>query len=117
MTSDMKVCMKQRCVVEFLHVETVALTEFDQHLLNIYGGKTMDVSTVRQRMVHFSNSNNNVKDEPCSRWPCTAVTPRNEEHLDQCIHMNWLIVTVLKNSFVAENLLYQIVLLCSSYLL
>jgi len=70
MTSDMKVCMKQRCVVEFLHVETVALTEFDHPLLNIYGGKTMDVSTVRQRMVHFSSGDGIVKDKLCSRQPC-----------------------------------------------
>ena len=37
MTSDMEVCMKQRCVIEFLHVEKVALIGIPEQLLNIYG--------------------------------------------------------------------------------
>jgi len=44
-------------------------------------------------VVHFSNDNSNVKDKPCSRWQCTAVTPQNEEHLDQLIHTNQWIKT------------------------
>jgi len=34
-----------------------------------------------------------VKDKPRSRRPCTAVTPQNEEHLDQLIHVNRRIMT------------------------
>lgn len=47
--------------------------------------------------------------------PCTAVTPRNEEHLDQPIHANRLMVatTLEKEYFVDENLLYQRALLYS----
>mgnify|MGYP001855056762 CR=1 FL=1 len=47
MVSDMKVHMKQRCVIEFLHVETVAPVNIHQRLLNVYGDQAVDVSTVR----------------------------------------------------------------------
>ena len=55
----------------------------------------------------------------CSRQPCTALTPRNEEHLDQPIHANRLMVvtTLEKEHFVDENLLYQRALLYSLLLL
>ena len=51
----------------------------------------MDVSTVGWWMVCFSRGNSNVKDKPRSGRPCTAVTPRNEERLDQLICANWQI--------------------------
>jgi hypothetical protein len=41
------------------------------------------VSTVKQWVVHFSSGDSDVKDKRRSRWPCTAVTLRNEERLDQ----------------------------------
>ena len=47
MVSDTGVWMKQRCVAEFLHVEIMAPTDIHQHLLNIYGDQTVDVSTVK----------------------------------------------------------------------
>ena len=47
MMSDIEVCIEQRCVTEFLHLEKMAPTDIHQHLLNIYGGQTVDVSTVR----------------------------------------------------------------------
>jgi len=37
MASDMEVCVKQRCVTEFLYVEKMAPTDISWHLLNIYG--------------------------------------------------------------------------------
>ena len=52
MVSDTGVWMKQRCVAEFLHVEIMAPTDIHQHLLNIYGDQTVDVSTVRQWVVY-----------------------------------------------------------------
>ena len=55
---------------------------------NCLQNQTVDVSTVRQWVVHFSSDDSKVKDKPCSGLPCTAVTPQNEEHLDQTIHMN-----------------------------
>jgi len=57
MASDMKVCMKQSCVPEFLHVEKMANTGIHWCLLNIYGDQVVDVSTVRQWVVCFSNGN------------------------------------------------------------
>jgi len=54
MTSDMVVHMKQRGVIEFLHAEKIAPTDIHQHFLNIYGDQTMDVSTARWWVVHFS---------------------------------------------------------------
>jgi hypothetical protein len=44
-------------------------------------------------VVHFSSGDNDVKDKPRSRRPCTAVTPQNEERLDQLICANWRIMT------------------------
>ena len=46
-TSDMKVCMKQRCVMEFLREEKVAAIDIHQHLLNVYENQMVDVSTMR----------------------------------------------------------------------
>ena len=50
----MKVHVKQRCVIEFLHSEKMAPTDISQHLLNVYSSQTVDVSTVRWSVVHFS---------------------------------------------------------------
>ena len=69
LASAMGACMKQRCVTEFLHVETMAPTDIHRHLLNIYGDQTVDVGTVRQRVVHFDSGNGDVKDEPHCRCP------------------------------------------------
>ena len=55
MASDMEVHMKQRCVIEFLHAEKLAPTDIHQWLLNIDGDQTVDVSTVRGWVVHFSS--------------------------------------------------------------
>ena len=95
----------------------MAPTDTHQCLVNIYGNQTVAVSTLRQWVVHFSSGDSNGKDKSCSRWPRAAVTPQNEEHLDQLIRVNQLIVVIMlkKQCFVAENLLYQIALLCSLY--
>ena len=62
-------------------------------LLNIYGDQTVNVSTVRWWVVHFSSGNIDVINKPYSRQPCTAVTPQNEEHLNHLISMNQLVMT------------------------
>ena len=41
----------------------------------------------------FSSGDSDVKDNPHSRWSHAAVTPRNEEHLNQHIHAKWKIMT------------------------
>ena len=64
MVSDMEVHMKQRCEIEFLHVENMAPIYIHQHLLNIYGDQTVDVSTVRQWVVHFSSGNSDSGSPP-----------------------------------------------------
>ena len=47
MVSAIEVRMKERCGIEFLHVEKMAPTAIHQHLLNVYSDKTVDVCTVR----------------------------------------------------------------------
>ena len=51
MVPEMEMCMKQRCVIEFLHTEKMALVDIHQHLLNGCGDQTVDVSTVRRWVV------------------------------------------------------------------
>ena len=55
MASDMDVHMKQKCVNEFLHAETMAPTDIYWYLLNTDGDQTVDVSTVRWWVVCFSS--------------------------------------------------------------
>ena len=58
MMSDIEVRLKQRCVIEFLHVEKMAPIDIHRHLLNVHGDQTVDVNTVRQRAVCFSSGDN-----------------------------------------------------------
>ena len=55
--SDMEVPMRQWCGTDFLPAKRIASTNIHQCLLNIYGDQTVDVTTVRQRVVHFSSGN------------------------------------------------------------
>ena len=73
--SDMEAWMKQRCVSEFLHKEKTASINIHQHLLNVDGDQTVDVSTVRQLAVCFSRSDRDMKDELCYEQPLAYVTP------------------------------------------
>ena len=52
MVSNVEVCLKQSCVIEFLHAEEVAPTEF-------HGDQRDDVSTVKRWVVHFSSDDSN----------------------------------------------------------
>jgi len=61
LVSDMEVWMKQRGGIKFLHEEKMAPIDIHQHLLNVYGEQTVDVSTVRQWVVHFSSGSSNMK--------------------------------------------------------
>ena len=47
MESDREVHVKQRCGIEFPHMEKMLPTELHQCLLNVYGDQTEDVSTVK----------------------------------------------------------------------
>jgi hypothetical protein len=55
--------------------------------------QTVDVSTVRWWVACFSCGDGDVKDKSLSGWSCPAVTPRNEERLDQLIRANRWITT------------------------
>ena len=90
---DIEEHMKQRCVIEFIHVEKMALADIHQCFLNSYGNQTVDVSIVRQWVVGFSTGNI-MKDKPHSGRSHTAVSPWNEKCLDQCIPMNWQVTMV-----------------------
>ena len=69
MASDMEVCMKQRCVIEFLQAEKNAPNDIHRHLLNVYGDQTVYVSTVRRWVACFSSGDSDVQDKPRSGPP------------------------------------------------
>ena len=52
---DMEVHMKQKCGIEFLHAEKFVPVDIHRNLLNVYEDKTVDMSTVRQWVVHLSS--------------------------------------------------------------
>ena len=72
------------------------------HLLMLaecFRNQTVDVSTVRQWVVRFGSGDSDMKDKLCYGWPCTAVTPWNEELLFIAVeNAQLIVVTMLKNS-------------------
>ena len=74
MAADMDTGMKQRGAAQFLHVEKMAPIDIHQYLLNVYGDQTVDVSTARRWVMHFSSGDSIMKDKPRSGQLCTAVT-------------------------------------------
>ena len=72
----------------------------------------MGVSTVRQWVVHLSSADSG---SPQLVQVLTGIAFRLLFITDENAYP--MVVTVEKQSFVAENLLYQKVLLCSLYLL
>ena len=68
-------------------------------LLNAYGDQPVDVSTVRQWVVHFSNGDSDMKDKLCFRWH-KQLTHCKMKSLNQLIHENQLkVVPLLKIVF------------------
>jgi hypothetical protein len=53
----------------------------------------VDVGTVRRLVVLFGSGDSDVRDRPHFGQPCTAVSPRNAEHLDQLVRTNRRITT------------------------
>ena len=72
----------------------MASSAIHRHLLNIYGDLTVDVRTVRWRVVQFSSDDSDEKDKPHLGQPYTAVTPQKEEHFGLLIHTNRWIMTM-----------------------
>jgi hypothetical protein len=92
MASDMEERMKRWCVIEFLHEEKIAPNDIHRRLLNVYGDQTVDASTVTRWVACFSSCDD-VKEKSLSGRPCTAVTSRKKERLDQLIRGNRRITT------------------------
>ena len=69
MASEVKVHMKQKTGIEFLHVKKMAPVDTDPLSLNIYGDQTVDISTVKQWVMCFTSGDSDVKDKPSPRWP------------------------------------------------
>jgi len=113
MISDLEEHMKQRCVFEFLLEEKVAPIDTHQHLLNVYGDQPEDECTMRWCIGHFSSFNNDSGSPPLCRFFHSLAC-------NSCLLLAKLIANggdyTEKYCFVAD-LLYQILLLCSLYLL
>ena len=94
-----------------------APTDIHLHLLNSYGDQTVDVSTVKWWVVHSAAAT--------TAWLTRHVPDSHVDfygHSMQALIHCWQKCTVnngdcWKITFTAENFLYQIVFLCSLYLL
>ena len=75
----MEICMKQRCGIGFLNTEKVAPSYSHQHLLNVHGDQTVDVSTVRLWMVHFSSGNRH--------WITSSGTDYYKHGMQALVHL------------------------------
>ena len=62
----------------------------------------METKQWTQWVVHFSSGDSDMKDKPHFGQLCTAVTPQNEEHLNQFICKNWHIGTVFRDELSAS---------------
>jgi len=86
--SHMEVCMKQRHVNGIpMYGKKMAPMEVHQCLLNVHGDQTVDMSAVRQSVVHFSSGNSDVKDKACSRWPCTSDADIYKCDMQALVHL------------------------------
>ena len=113
MASDVELHMKQRCRTGFVHAEKMAPVDIHWCLLHVYGDRTVDVSTVKQWVAHFSSGDSTSRSpllvQVFTSVACGLLFTAGE-------NAQLMVVTVLKTS-IAGNVLYQIVLLCSLYLL
>jgi len=89
MVSDMEMLLRQRCGIEFLHVETI---DVHCHLVNGDGDPTVDVSAVKQWVVHFISGNSDMKYKARSRWHA-QLSHDEMKCLDQLICANQQVMT------------------------
>ena len=73
----------------------------------------MNVSAMKQWVMHFSSGDSNVNDKPHSGWPHTAVTPRNNECLYQLTCANWQIMTNVRQKVTVFQIILLPVTRCS----
>jgi len=107
----LEVCAKQRCEIEFLHVERYSTHWHSSMLAECLWRPNSGCEHSEGRAMRSCSDR---------LWPLTQVQILTSI---TCRHLLFagknaqlMVVTVLKNSSVAENLLYQVVLLCSLYL-
>ena len=87
----MDVRQKQICVIEFLKAEKLQPIDIYKRLVNVYGGKTIDISTVRKWVCRFQSGDRDMMEKPCSDRPSTATNQENEARLNKFIQSNWRI--------------------------
>ena len=95
MASDMEVYLKQRCVIEFHHVEKIAPTDIHNDLLNISGDQIVDVRTASQWVVLFNNDNSYGRSSPLVQV-LTSMACRLLFIAGQ--NASLMVVTVVKNT-------------------
>jgi hypothetical protein len=93
MAPEMEALTKQRCSIEFLHVEKMPPVDIYRRLLTVYEDQTAAESIVRLWLVRFNSDDSEVRIKPRSEWLYTAVSSRNEERFDQLIHAKPRITT------------------------
>ena len=86
----MNVRQKQRYVIKFLNAE-VQQIDINKSLVNVYGGETVDVRTVRKLVRRFQSGDGDASDKPRSGHPSTATNDENEARLHELIKSNWRI--------------------------
>ena len=92
-----------------LNAGKMAPINIHQCLLNVYENQWVDVSAVRGWVVCFSSGDNRVRDKPHFRQPCIAVTPWNDDHLNQLICVNlWIMTVELNISFSALEMMVTV---------
>ena len=109
-----RVHMKQRVVTEYFHVEKMAPTAIINACWIFFGNQAMDGSTVRWWVMCFS-SGDRSSGLPLLVQIFMSMLCRLFSLLGKNVQV--MVVTVEKWGLVAENMLYQIVFLCSLYLL
>ena len=83
----MNICQNQRCVVEFLKAEVQPINTHNR-LVNVRGGETVDVCTVRRWICRFQSGDRDVSDKPRSGRLSTATNEENESCLHDLIKSN-----------------------------
>ena len=102
-------------IVGYFRAEKIALIDIHYGLLNIYGDQTVDVSTTRWWVVRFSSGDSNSGSPPLAQ-SCLRVNIQAFVHCWQKCTFNSGDY-VEKYCFVTNNFLYQLMVLCSFYLL
>ena len=94
MPPDVEVCLKQRCVTEFLHVKIITPINVHRHLWKVSGDQKVDVSTMMWVM-HFSSGVSNSGSPPVLQI-CMSMACRLWFIAGKNAYL--IVMTMLKNS-------------------